>query len=36
MDRAFFQSKFRDDIEYLNSDDVLSVILKIENGMKDM
>ena len=30
MERAYFSIKFKDDIESLNTDDVLSVILKIE------
>ena len=36
MDRAFSQSKFKDDIETQNTDDILSVILKVEkkNAMK--
>ena len=36
MEIAFFHLKFKDDIERLNTDDVLSAILKIEreNAMK--
>ena len=36
MERAYFSIKFKDDIESLNTDDVLSVNLKIEmeNAMK--